>query len=394
MKMEIRNLWMAAMAAMCVSASAQQALGPGTGIVSPEINADNSVTFRYVNPKAVSVQVTCDFLPAQEVEVPGRGVFAMPGKAELVEKDGVWSFTSQPLRGDFYSYNFVVDGKRCLDPSNVYLSRDIATWTNTFTLSTEAGDDGHYYMTNDVPHGTLTKVWYQSPQAGMDRRVTVYLPAGYEQSKAKYPVLYLLHGSGGDENAWSELGRAAQILDNLIAEGKAVPMIVVMPNGVVRNPSAPEVNETNMFQPTMTNSRDQDTRPFEDEFPTIRAFVEKTFRVKKGQYNTAVAGLSMGGRHSFAISRRYPGTIGYVGMFSGAGSGPENEKELAALFAAKPKLYWIGVGSADGVKVSASALRDYCQEKGYPYEYHESDGGHIWKNWRSYLVIFTQKLFK
>lgn len=394
MKMVVRNLWVAALAAASVNVMAQQALGPGTGIVSPEINPDHTVTFRYVNPKAVSVQVTGDFLPAEEVEVPGRGVFALPGKAELVEKDGVWSFTSQPLHGDFYSYSFVVDGKRCLDPSNVYMSRDIATWTNTFTLSTEDGDDGHYYMTNDVPHGTLTKVWYQSPQAGMDRRLTVYLPAGYEQSKAKYPVLYLLHGSGGDENAWSELGRAAQILDNLIAEGKALPMIVVMPNGVVRNPSAPEVNETNMFQPTMTNSRDQDTRPFEDEFPTIREFVEKTYRVKRGQNNTAVAGLSMGGRHSFAISRRYPGTIGYVGMFSGAGSGPENEKELAALFAAKPRLYWIGVGSADGVKVSASALRDYCQEKGYPCEYHESDGGHIWKNWRSYLVIFTQKLFK
>lgn len=384
-----------AIAIGCVNgALAQQALGPGTGIVSPELNPDHTVTFRYVNPKAVSVQVTGDFLPAQEIDVPGRGKYAAPGVAELVEKDGVWTFTSQPLKGDFYSYNFVVDGKRSLDPSNVYMNRDIATWTNTFTLSTEPDDAGHYYMTNNVPHGTITKVWYDSDNAKMDRRLTVYLPAGYEQSKGKYPVLYLLHGSGGDENAWSELGRASQILDNLIAEGKAVPMIVVMPNGVVRNPSAPEVNETNMFQPTMANSRDQDTRPFEDEFPVIRKFIEKTYRVKTGQYNTAIAGLSMGGRHSFAISRRYPGTIGYVGMFSGAGSGPENEKELAALFAARPRLYWIGVGSDDGVKVSASALRDYCNEKGYPCEYHESDGGHIWKNWRSYLTIFAQKLFR
>lgn len=375
-------------------ALAQQALGPGTGIISPEINADNTVTFRYVNPKAITVQVTGDFLPAQEIDIPGGGKWAAPGKANLVEKDGVWTFTSQPLKGDFYSYNLIVDGQRSLDPSNVYMNRDIATWTNTFVFSTEAGDPGHYYMNNDVPHGSITKVWYDSHNAKMDRRLTVYLPAGYEQGKGKYPVLYLLHGSGGDENAWSELGRAAQILDNLIAEGKAQPMIVVMPNGVVRNPSAPEVNETNMFQPTMTNSRDQDTRPFEDEFPTIRKFIEKTYRVKTGQYNTAIAGLSMGGRHSFAISRRYPGTIGYVGLFSGAGSGPENEKELAALFAAKPKLYWIGVGSADGVKVTASALRDYCNEKGYPCEYYESDGGHIWKNWRTYLTIFAQRIFK
>ncbi|MCQ2238182.1 MAG: esterase [Bacteroidaceae bacterium] len=378
-----------------MSAFAQQALGPGTGIISPEINADNTVTFRYVNPKAVTVELSGDFLPAQKVEVPGRGVMEVQGKASLVEKDGVWTFTTaNPLPGELYSYYFTVDGKRQLDPSNVFMNRDIATWTNIFTMSAKEGDAGHYYMNNNVPHGTLTKIWYDSENAGFDRRLTVYLPAGYEKSKEKYPVLYLLHGSGGDENAWSELGRTAQIMDNLIAEGKAKPMIVVMPNGVVRNPSAPEVNEVNMFQPTMTNSRDQDTKPMEDEFPCIKKFVESTFRVKTGQYNTAIAGLSMGGRHSFSISRRYPGTIGYVGMFSGAGSGPDNEKELAALFAAKPKLYWIGVGSADGVKVSASALRDYCNEKGYPCEYYESDGGHIWKNWRVYLTIFAQKLWK
>lgn len=365
-----------------LSAFAQQALGPGTGIVSPEINPDNTVTFRYVNPKAVTVKLSGDFL---EPRTP----------VDMTEgKDGVWTYTSEPLKGELYSYSFIVNGKRTMDPSNIYQNRDIATWTNIFTMSAEPGDAGHYYMNNDVPHGTVTKIWYNSSNAGFDRRITVYLPAGYEKSKDKYPVLYLLHGSGGDENAWSELGRTIQIMDNLIAEGKAVPMIVVMPNGVVRNASAPEATEINMFQPTMANSRDQETKPMEDEFPCIKKFIEETYRVKKGQYNTAVAGLSMGGRHSFALSRRYPGTFGYVGMFSGAGSGPENEKELAALFAAKPKLYWIAVGSADGVKVSASALRDYCNEKGYPCEYYESDGGHIWKNWRTYLTIFSQKLFK
>ena len=352
-------------------AFAQQALGPGTGIISPEINADNTVTFRYINPKAKIVKVTGDMLTDRT--------------ADMKEVDGVWTYTTAPLEGELYTYAFQVDGKRVLDPSNVYMNRDVAT---------KAGDAGHYYINNNVPHGTVTRIWYDSEHAKMDRRMTVYLPHGYETSKEKYPVLYLLHGSGGDENAWSDLGRTVQIMDNLIAEGKAKPMIVVMPNGVVRNPSSPDANEDNMFQPTMMNSRDQDTKPMEDEFPYIKKFVETTFRVKTGQYNTAIAGLSMGGRQSFSISRRYPGTIGYVGMFSGAGSGPENEKELKALFAAKPKLYWIGVGSADGVKVSASALRDYCQEKGYPYEYYESDGGHIWKNWRVYLTIFAQKLFK
>ena len=368
-------LWIATF----MAAFSQQALGPGTGLVSPEINTDNTVTFRYINPKAVTVRLTGDFLPK--------------GVVDLKEVDGVWTYTTASLEGELYSYAYVVDGKRALDPSNVYMNRDIATWSNIFVMSTRAGDAGYYYQNNNVPHGTVTRIWYDSENAKMDRRLTVYLPHGYEQSKEKYPVLYLLHGSGGDENAWSELGRTIQIMDNLIAEGKAKPMIVVMPNGVVRNPSAPETNEQNMFQPTMTNSRDQDTKPMEDEFPLIKIFVEGTFRVKKGQYNTAVAGLSMGGRQSFSISRRYPGLIGYVGMFSGAGSGPDNEKELQAFFASKPRLYWIGVGSEDGVKVSASALRDYCREKGYPCEYYESAGGHIWKNWRIYLTIFAQKLF-
>lgn len=368
-------MWICAL----MTAFAQQALGPGTGLVSPDISTDNTVTFRYVNPKAVTVRLTGDFLPR--------------GAVDMKEVDGVWTYTTAPLEGELYTYAYVVDGKRVLDPSNVYMNRDIATWSNIFVMSTRKGDAGYYYQNNNVPHGSVTRIWYDSENAKMDRRMTVYLPNGYEQGKEKYPVLYLLHGSGGDENAWSELGRTIQIMDNLIAEGAAKPMIVVMPNGVVRNPSAPEANEQNMFQPTMTNSRDQDTRPMEDEFPLIKKFVERTFRVKTGQYNTAVAGLSMGGRQSFSISLRYPGTIGYVGMFSGAGSGPDNEKEMKAFFAAKPRLYWIGVGSEDGVKVSASALRDYCKEKGYPYEYHESGGGHIWKNWRAYLTIFVQKLF-
>ena len=368
-------MWICAL----MTAFAQQALGPGTGLVSPDISTDNTVTFRYVNPKAVTVRLTGDFLPR--------------GTVDMKEVDGVWIYTTAPLEGELYSYAYVVDGKRVLDPSNVYMNRDIATWSNIFVMSTRKGDAGYYYQNNNVPHGSVTRIWYDSENAKMDRRMTVYLPNGYEQGKEKYPVLYLLHGSGGDENAWSELGRTIQIMDNLIAEGAAKPMIVVMPNGVVRNPSAPEANEQNMFQPTMTNSRDQDTKPMEDEFPLIKKFVERTFRVKTGQYNTAVAGLSMGGRQSFSISLRYPGTIGYVGMFSGAGSGPDNEKEMKAFFAAKPRLYWIGVGSEDGVKVSASALRDYCKEKGYPYEYHESGGGHIWKNWRAYLTIFVQKLF-
>ena len=376
---------------------AQQALGPGTGIVSPEINADNTVTFRYYNPKAVTVEVSGDFLPSQKITYMMEGqerVWEAPGRADLVEHNGLWTYTSAPLEGELYSYTLYVDGQKMMDPSNIYQNRDIATWTNIFTLSAEQGDKGWYYQVNDTPHGNVSKVWYDSPTLGMQRRMTVYTPAGYEKNtKTKYPVLYLLHGSGGDEDAWADLGRAVQILDNLIAEGKAEPMIMVMPNGVYFNQAAPGV-AVNMFQPTMTNSRSQSTVEVENSFPDIIKYIESNYRVKKDKNSRAVAGLSMGGRQSAALSRKYPTMFGYVGMFSGVVPPEENDKALEAVFAAQPKLYWIACGKTDGVMVNSLLLKEYCESKGYPVSFYESEGGHIWRNWREYLTIFAQKLFK
>lgn len=370
---------------------AQQALGPGTGIVSPEINADNTVTFRYYNPKAVTVQISGDFLPTQQIKYQRDGremIYDAPGRADLVENNGMWTFTSTPLEGEF------VDGQKMMDPSNIYQNRDIATWTNIFTISTEKGDKGWYYQVNDTPHGNVSKVWYESPTLGTQRRMTVYTPAGYEKNtKTKYPVLYLLHGSGGDEDAWSDLGRAVQILDNLIAEGKAEPMILVMPNGVYFNQAAPGV-AVNMFQPTITNSRSQSTVEVEESFPDIIKYIEANYRVKKDKNSRAVAGLSMGGRQSAALSRKYPSMFGYVGMFSGVVPPEDDDKALEAVFAAKPKLYWIACGKTDGVMANSLLLKEYCEEKGYPVSFYESEGGHIWRNWREYLTIFAQKIFK
>ena len=384
-----RSLFLSLMLAACLPAAAQQALGPGSGLVSPEINPDHSVTFRFNDRKAVVVQVDGDCIPG--------------GRVNMTEdRDGVWSYTTPPLEGELYRYNFIVDGQRMLDPSNVYRFRDVATWINYFTISVREGDKGWYYEVHPVPHGTLSYVWYESPtlaklneKDAFPRRLAVYTPPGYEENpKVKYPVLYLLHGSGGDEDAWLDLGRTAQIMDNLIAEGKAKPMIVVMPNGVYFNQAGPGA-AVNMFQPTMANSRSQSTEEFELAFPDIMKFVETHYRAAKGQYTTAVAGLSMGGRQSSALIRRYPSKIGYVGQFSGVvvPDGDDNPV-LKAVFAAKPKLFYIAVGSADGVKVNSMALKEYCEKKGYPVEYYESDGGHIWRNWRVYLTQFAQKLFK
>ena len=379
------------------TAFAQQALGPGTGLVSPEINPDHSVTFRYFAPKAKVVQLTGDFLPTRPVEYEMDGnklVYDAPGLVDLKEgPGGVWSYTSAPLSGELYSDSFIVDGRRTRDPSNVYQNRDVATWTNIFTLSAEQGDAGWYYEVHDVPHGTVSHVWYDSPTLGKQRRLTVYTPAGYEDGKGKYPVLYLLHGSGGDEDAWSDLGRTAQILDNLIAEGKAKPMIVVMPNGVWFNQAAPGA-AVNMFQPTFTNSRSQSTEEVEESFPDIIRFVEKHYRVAKGYANTAVAGLSMGGRQSCMLSMRYPKTFGYVGLFSGVAVTDGNEAALDAVFAAHPKLYWIACGRADSIMANSRKLYQWCEAKGYPVTLYESEGGHIWRNWRVYLTLFAQQLFK
>ena len=376
---------------------AQQALVPGTGIVSPEINPDNTVTFRYYNPKAITVQVSGDFLPTEKVTYTVEGrvrTMDVPFKADLIEQNGLWTYTTEPLEGELYSYTLFVDGQKMMDPSNIYQNRDIATWTNIFTISTEKGDKGWYYQVNDTPHGNVSKVWYDSPTLGMQRRMTVYTPADYEKNtKTKYPVLYLLHGSGGDEDAWSDLGRAVQILDNLIAEGKAEPMILVMPNGVHFNQAAPGV-AVNMFQPTITNSRSQSTVEVEESFPDIIKYIEANYRVKKDKNSRAVAGLSMGGRQSAALSRKYPTMFGYVGMFSGVVPPEENDKALEAVFAAKPKLYWIACGNTDFLYQRNLDMMKYMDSIKFPYTYRESGEGHIWRNWRIYLSEFAPMLFK
>lgn len=377
---------------------AQQALGPGTGIVSPEINPDHSVTFRYFNAKAITVSLTSDCLPPKTVQyqMGDRTITAqVDGEVAMTQTpDGVWSYTTAPLEGELYSYSFVVNGQKTLDPSNIYMKRDIATWVNYFTISAEDHDKGYWYEVHDNPHGTLSHVWYDSPTLGSKRRLTVYTPAGYENGKGRYPVLYLLHGSGGDEDAWSDLGRATQIMDNLIAEKKAVPMIVVMPNGVYFNNAAPGA-DINMFQPTMKNSRSDSTKEIEDSFPDIIKFIDSHYRTEKGRGKRAVAGLSMGGRQSCALSMAHPDTFGYVGMFSGVVIPDETtEAALSKYLGSSPELYWIGVGNKDGVKNNTDKMRAFCDEKGYRYEYYESEGGHTWRNWRVYLTIFAQKLFK
>lgn len=384
------------------SAFGQQALFGGQMPLSPEIHADKTVTFRCMAPEAHKVQITGDFLPTRKVDTP-MGKYDMPGVADLKKDEkGVWSFTTTaPLAPELYSYTMMVDGASVTDHLNVYTVRDIANVSNYFLIG---GGKADLYKVNKVAHGTVSKVWYDDAKAGLTRRMTVYTPAGYETSKQKYPVLYLLHGIGGDEEAWMDLGRASQILDNLIAQGKAKPMIVVMTNGNISQEAAPGQTSDNLIVPTLGLPKTMEGS-FEVSFPEVVKFVDARYRTLANSQNRAIAGLSMGGFHSLYISINNPKTFGYVGLFSAA-IGKEQRSDganeyiydnlddkLANLFAAKPKLFWIGIGNSDFLYKDNNAFRKKLDSKGYKYTYMETDGGHIWRNWRIYLTEFAQKIF-
>lgn len=396
-----RTITILAALALGVSAFAQQNLWGGQQIVSPEINSDNSVTFRMLAPKAVKVQVTGDFLPTVPVKY-GDFSFDAPGVADLTEKEGgVWEYTSAPLESELYNYSFIVDGLSIKDPNNAYLQRDIASQTNYFIIGGGKADD---YAVQDVPHGTVSRVWYHSDVLGKDRRMSVYTPAGYEDGSKKYPVLYLLHGMGGDEEAWLCTGRAAQILDNLIAQGKAKPMIIVMTNGNTKHQAAPGESAEGMYKPYNCGSFDTS---FEAHFKDVISYVDSHYRTVKKASGRAIAGLSMGGGHSYQVSLNYPKTFDYVGLFSagigirqtdGSEIAPEmyenTDAKIDRLFANNPKLYYIAIGETDFLYQANKELRDKLDAKGYDYVYVETPGGHIWRNWRIYLVDFAQRIFK
>jgi Enterochelin esterase and related enzymes len=387
---------------MSITAFAQQNLsfGQGPQPVSPEINSDNTVTFRMAAPDAAKVQITGDFLPSQSIETE-YGTFDIQGTVDMVKgADGIWTYTSDVLKPELYIYNMIVDGVKITDPLNVYTIRDINNLFNVFIIG---GDRADLYKVNKVEHGTVSKVWYDCPTEGIKRRCTVYTPAGYETSKKKYPVFYLLHGIGGDENAWSELGRAAQILDNLIAQGKAEPMIVVMTNGNISEEAAPGETSKGFTVPTMDLPKTMDGY-FENAFPDVIKFVESTYRVKADKAHRAIAGLSMGGFHTLFISINNPDTFDYIGLFSAAVDREQynglktiyenRDQKIDRLFSKNPKLFWIGIGKTDFLYENNTALRGVLDSRKYKYTYLETDGGHIWRNWRIYLSEFVPLLFK
>ncbi len=360
-------------------------------IISPAINPENSVTLRFRAPEAKEVRAAGDWLPPEGWT---------PGSAAMIKgADGVWSYTSGTLPSELYSYSFLVDGLRCFDPNNVYMIRDVATVNNVFIIG---GGHADLYKVNDVPHGTVARRWYESQSLGMTRRITIYTPPGYETSNRKYPVLYLLHGMGGDEEAWMTLGRTSQILDNLIASGKAVPMIVVMPNGNVAQEAAPGESDSGFYKPTFSMPHTGDGK-MEETFMDVVHFIETNYRVLNAKDSRAIAGLSMGGYHSLHISRYYPGTFDYIGLFSPAIDPRDVNSSIVyadidgTLKKQKEngyRLYWIAIGKTDFLYQQVTDFRARLDAMAMPYQYRESEGGHTWANWRIYLSEFVPMLFK
>jgi enterochelin esterase-like enzyme len=376
---------------------------------SPEIRPDRTVTFRLLAPKA------------NEVTLNGSwdGATNLPMTKDAT---GVWTTTVGPLGAQLWGYWFIVDGVKALDPGNGETQRDGARYDNLLMIS---GPESAMWDFRDVPHGTVRAVWYRSPTLKLEqRRMTVYTPPGYETGNQRYPVLYLLHGGGGDEDAWSTMGRANIILDNLIAQGKAKPMIVVMPNGnatqtvsqgfgfgptparqSVQAPAPPPLQAAAGARGAAPSgapaARGGGAQPYAGSYPEslvkdIIPFVEKNFRVIANKDNRAIAGLSMGGGHVISATNNNPGVFGYIGVFS---SGPRTadeafEKQLDAVKAGGVKFYWLGAGTTDMAREGTVNLAQLVKKHGFETSYREIPGSHYWFLWRDFLANFAPVMFQ
>ena len=372
------------MAAVCMTfaVNAQEltnlAFGGRKQIVSPEVTAE-TVTFRLMAPYATEVKMYGSW---------------MPGYGDRIDlkrgEDYVWEVTIPAPTPEIYTYNFFVDGVSVSDPNNVLMQRDGTRYLSMLLVDGERSEN--YKEANQ--RGSVSHVWYDSALLGINRRMTVYTPYGYETNKkTKYPVLYLLHGGGGDEEAWTSMGRTAQILDNLIEKGLAKPMIVVMPNGNPGQQAAVTLNlpvsDVNYRDPANANA--YVTSLVKEIIP----FVEKNYRAIPKKEARAIAGLSMGGGHTTSATMLFPGVFDYIcPMSCGMRDGEGVDAQMQAIKKAGYKLYWIGCGTDDFAWPGTEVMVEILKRNGMEHTLFASDGGHVWYNWRYYLNTFAQLLFK
>ena len=374
-----RLMTLLAAAFMVLAVNAQELANfQRVNVVSPEVK-DGQVTFR----------LRADY--ATDVKLYGSW---MPGYGDRVQltrgENYIWEVTIPAPTPEIYTYNFFVDGVSVNDPTNVLVQRDGTRYLSMLLIDGERSEN----YKEATKRGSVSHVWYDSELLGINRRMTVYTPYGYETSKkTKYPVLYLLHGGGGDEEAWSSMGRAAQILDNLIEKGLAKPMIVVMPNGNPGQQAAQTLNlpvsDVNFRDPANANAY------VKSLVTEIIPFVEKNYRAIPKKEARAIAGLSMGGGHTTSATMLFPGVFDYIcPMSCGLRDGENVDAQMQAIKKAGYKLYWIGCGTADFAWPGTETMVEILKRNGLEHTLYASDGGHTWYNWRLYLNTFAPLLFK
>jgi enterochelin esterase-like enzyme len=347
-------------------------------LISPDVHPDDRVTFRFRDPNAKAVLLRLEGDP----------------KPIAMEKDdqGVWSTTTGPLSPDYYGYSFVADGVGLIDPSNWLLK---PSFISPQSLVHVAGPASLPWEINDVPHGEVHHHFYHSTVAGDDRDYYVYTPPSYDsKTKTRYPVLYLLHGFSDEASGWTAVGRANVILDNLIAQGKAKPMIVVMPLGY----GTMEMLRQGWNVWSNTELRDRNFAKFRETLLTeVMPRVENEYRTSKERSGRAIAGLSMGGAESLLVGLNALDKFGWIGAFSSGGIPDDFASDFPNLDAnANQHLQalWIACGTDDRLITLNRNLRTWLKSRGVKVTEIERPGAHTWMVWRRNLVEFSSLLFR
>ena len=383
--------------------------GPqGPQVVSPEVNADRTVTLRVLAPKATEITVTGEILNGSQPKPMTKG------------EDGVWTATLGPVPADVYTYAFNIDGVNTTDPRNPWVK--LVSSTGLASQVEVPGDGAQYYDTKPVPHGLVQIMTYESKATGATRQAYVYTPPDYNRTSTKYPVFYLLHGGGDLDPGWVMTGRANIIMDNLLAEKKAVPMIVVMPLargggslGIGPAGMSPGIAAAGNVTPGPGRGAPgapggAGTPPAPAGPAPLQAFaqdfigdlvptVEKTFRASTRPEDRAIGGLSAGGAATVNTAFSRPDLFRYIVIMSAGG--PQNVEELYPKFfgngaaaAKQMKLIWLAAGDEDFALNGTKALDDVLTKNGIKHSFKTTQGRHEWRLWRPHLYEFAQLLFR
>jgi enterochelin esterase-like enzyme len=367
------NRTLLALAAMALSAVAQQP----PRLRSPEVHPDNRVTFRYRAPNAKEVLLNLTSTKKRPMEK---------------DEQGVWTVTTEPLAPDFYAYSFDVDGVHTIDPYNPDMTVNLLSTNSVVHVPGSAAMEWEY---SNAPRGQLHHHFYSSHVVGDNRDFYVYTPAEYDPTaKKKYPVLYLFHGFSDDASGWSAVGRANVIMDNLIAQGKAKPMLVVMPLGY----GAPEILERDSSAPRDADLSKRNMTKFREAlFTEVIPEVEKKYRVIADRNSRAIAGLSMGGAESLFTGLNAIDKFAWIGSFSAGGL----NGDYAAMFPALDekankllKLLWVACGTEDRLISDNRKFLEWLDSKQIHYTKIETAGAHTWMVWRRNLAVFAPLLFQ